>query len=79
MPLTLQCKQCGHKTTGTYADKCFKCGVVDWMRDLSPPSTKASKKSSGLSAGCLLIVGMLWLGLALWGLVALVKFFWIHS
>jgi ribosomal protein L37E len=42
MPLTLQCKQCGHKTTGTYADKCFKCGVVDWKLDRSAKSSDYS-------------------------------------
>src|SRR5208283_4150137 len=42
MSLKLRCKQCDHKTTGTYADKCFKCGAVDWERDQSLPASATS-------------------------------------
>jgi hypothetical protein len=39
MAITLQCKRCGYLTTGSYADKCFKCGAVDWKRAVPAQSS----------------------------------------
>jgi hypothetical protein len=67
---------CGHKTEGTHADKCFKCGVVDWKRDLS--AKPAEKSSADETLGCV-VVGLGVAFGALWGLVALVHWMWNHS
>jgi hypothetical protein len=88
MPLTLSCKQCAHKTVGTYADKCFKCGAVDWQRDHSSTSIAADfRKNMGglvsLFTGLFKFVGgvlLIGVGLAvLWGVIAVIHWMWDHS
>lgn len=63
MALQLRCKKCGQQTTGSYTDKCAKCGAVDWKSDDSPSKIEKPVDGSGSFKSMFLVL------LTLFGLV----------